>query len=44
MPETFVITGDGKISFKFVGPLTSSALATVLVPEIHKALRKITPP
>ena len=44
VPETFVITGDGKISFKFVGPLTSSALATVLVPEIHKALRKITPP
>jgi len=44
VPETFVITGDGKISFKFVGPLTSSALATVLVPEIHKALGKITPP
>ena len=44
VPETFVITGDGIISFKFVGPLTSSALATVLVPEIHKALGKITPP
>lgn len=39
VPETFIITGEGKISFKFIGPLTSSAMTTVLIPEIRKALK-----
>lgn len=39
VPETFIITGEGKISYKFIGPLTSSAMTTVLIPEIRKALK-----
>ncbi|TLG76999.1 DsbE family thiol:disulfide interchange protein [Methylocystis sp. B8] len=38
VPETFVITGDGTIAYKFVGPLTPSAVATTLIPEIEKAM------
>jgi cytochrome c biogenesis protein CcmG/thiol:disulfide interchange protein DsbE len=37
VPETFVVKGDGTIAYKFVGPLTPSAAATVLLPEIEKA-------
>ncbi len=39
VPETFIVTGEGKISYKFIGPLTSSAMETVLLPEIRKALK-----
>ncbi|MGZ9116591.1 MAG: DsbE family thiol:disulfide interchange protein, partial [Methylocystis sp.] len=38
VPETFVIKGDGTIAYKFVGPLTPSAIATTLIPEIEKAM------
>jgi cytochrome c biogenesis protein CcmG/thiol:disulfide interchange protein DsbE len=38
VPETFVIKGDGTIAYKHVGPLTPSALATKLLPEIEKAI------
>lgn len=37
VPETFVVKGDGTIAYKFVGPLTPSAAATTLIPEIMKA-------
>jgi cytochrome c biogenesis protein CcmG/thiol:disulfide interchange protein DsbE len=40
VPETFVIKGDGTIAYKFIGPLTASAVATVLLPEIEKAAGK----
>ncbi len=40
VPETFVVKGDGTIAYKFIGPLTPSAAATSLVPEIKKALGK----
>lgn len=40
VPETFVIKGDGTIAYKFIGPLTPSAVATTLVPEIEKAMGK----
>ncbi len=40
VPETFIVKGDGTIAYKFVGPLTPSAAATVLIPEIEKALAK----
>lgn len=39
VPETFVIKGDGTIAYKFVGPLTPSALEATLRPEIEKAAR-----
>lgn len=40
VPETFVVKGDGTIAYKFIGPLTPSALETDLLPEIEKAQKK----
>lgn len=37
VPETFVVKGDGKIAYKFIGPMTEEAVRTVLLPEIAKA-------
>ncbi|MFD1704792.1 DsbE family thiol:disulfide interchange protein [Methylopila henanensis] len=37
VPETFVVDGEGRIRFKFVGPLTPEAVAKTLSPEIAKA-------
>jgi cytochrome c biogenesis protein CcmG/thiol:disulfide interchange protein DsbE len=39
VPETFVIGGDGKISYKLIGPITAANYDTVLKAEIEKALR-----
>lgn len=38
VPETFVVSGDGKIAFKHVGPLTEDSIRDKLMPEILKAL------
>ncbi|QGM99590.1 DsbE family thiol:disulfide interchange protein [Methylocystis parvus] len=38
VPETFVVKGDGTIAYKFIGPLTPSAVATDLIPQIEKAM------
>jgi cytochrome c biogenesis protein CcmG/thiol:disulfide interchange protein DsbE len=38
VPETFVIGKDGKIAYKYVGPLTAEAARMVLLPQIDKAL------
>ncbi|WP_336801172.1 DsbE family thiol:disulfide interchange protein [Kaistia sp. MMO-174] len=38
VPETFLVGRDGKIRFKFVGPLSDESLGKVLMPEIEKAL------
>lgn len=32
VPETFVISGDGRIAFRHVGPLTEEAIATKILP------------
>jgi cytochrome c biogenesis protein CcmG, thiol:disulfide interchange protein DsbE len=40
VPETFIVKGDGTIAYKFIGPLTPSAIATTLIPEIEKAMGK----
>ena len=32
VPETFVISGDGKIAFRHVGPLPEEAIATKILP------------
>lgn len=37
VPETFVVTGDGRIAYKFVGPLSDATLESVLIPQIEKA-------
>ncbi len=39
VPETFVITGDGKVAYRFVGPLNDEFFAQTLLPEIAKAAR-----
>jgi cytochrome c biogenesis protein CcmG, thiol:disulfide interchange protein DsbE len=38
VPETYVVRGDGKIAFKFIGPLTQETLDSTLLPQIAKAL------
>lgn len=39
VPETFVVKGDGTISYRFVGPLSDEAFESTLLPEIEKAAR-----
>lgn len=39
VPETFLVSGDGRILFKHVGPLTPEAIRDRLMPEIEKALK-----
>ncbi len=37
VPETFIIKGDGKIAYRFVGPLSEESYRTAVLPEIKKA-------
>ncbi|MEX0338414.1 MAG: DsbE family thiol:disulfide interchange protein [Arenibacterium sp.] len=37
-PETFIIDGEGKVLYKFIGPLVGSALEQQFMPELRKAL------
>jgi cytochrome c biogenesis protein CcmG/thiol:disulfide interchange protein DsbE len=38
VPETFVVGADGRIAYKFVGPLSERTAREVLLPEVEKAL------
>ena len=38
VPETFIVKGDGTIAFKLVGPMSAQTLASVVKPEIEKAM------
>lgn len=38
VPETFVIGKDGRIAYKYVGPIDEAGLKTRLMPEIAKAM------
>jgi len=38
VPETFVVGRDARIAYKLVGPITPDNFATVLKPQIEKAL------
>jgi cytochrome c biogenesis protein CcmG/thiol:disulfide interchange protein DsbE len=38
VPETFIIGRDGTIRYKFVGPIDQQSLASVIRPEIDKAV------
>lgn len=38
VPETFVVSGEGRILYKHVGPITEQSLKAKLMPEIEKAL------
>ncbi len=39
VPETFVIDGDGKIAFRYPGPLSPEIIADKIMPAIKKAER-----
>jgi cytochrome c biogenesis protein CcmG, thiol:disulfide interchange protein DsbE len=38
VPETFIVGRDGRIAYKLVGPITPDNYASVLLPQIEKAL------
>jgi cytochrome c biogenesis protein CcmG/thiol:disulfide interchange protein DsbE len=38
VPETFIVKGDGTVAYKFIGPMTAEALASVVKPQIEKAM------
>ncbi|MEM8794056.1 MAG: DsbE family thiol:disulfide interchange protein [Pseudomonadota bacterium] len=38
VPETFVVNSEGRIVYKFIGPITESRLRNELQPEIEKIL------
>ena len=38
VPETFVVSGDGKLAFKLVGPITAATLESEIKPQILKAM------
>jgi cytochrome c biogenesis protein CcmG, thiol:disulfide interchange protein DsbE len=38
VPETFIVKGDGTVAFKFIGPINAEALASVVRPQIEKAM------
>ena len=40
VPETFVIGRDGRIAYKFVGPLTPQGVSQKLMPAIEAAMAK----
>jgi cytochrome c biogenesis protein CcmG, thiol:disulfide interchange protein DsbE len=39
VPETFIVKGDGTITYRFVGPISAESYRDVILPEIEKALR-----
>ena len=39
VPETYLITRDGRIAYKLVGPITAGNLQSKLEPQIAKALK-----
>ena len=39
VPETFVIDGDGKVAYRYPGPLSAEILAEKIMPAIKKAER-----
>ncbi len=38
VPETFIVKGDGTVAYKFIGPMTPETLASVVKPQIEKAM------
>lgn len=38
IPETFIISGDGIVTYKFIGPMDETAIAAKIKPEILKAV------
>ncbi|MDQ0510474.1 DsbE family thiol:disulfide interchange protein [Ancylobacter amanitiformis] len=43
VPETFVVGKDGRIAYKFIGPLDAEGVKQRLLPEIQKAMAASAP-
>ncbi|TSJ60601.1 DsbE family thiol:disulfide interchange protein [Starkeya sp. 3C] len=43
VPETFVVGKDGRIAYKFIGPIDAQGLKERLLPEIEKAIAAPAP-
>jgi len=39
MPETFIVNGEGRITYKHIGPITAEALDGRIIPAIRAAER-----
>ena len=37
VPETYIVTGDGEIAYRHVGPLTDEAIRTEILPRVLAA-------
>ncbi len=37
VPETYIVKGDGKIAYKFVGPMSEDSIRAIILPQIEKA-------
>jgi cytochrome c biogenesis protein CcmG/thiol:disulfide interchange protein DsbE len=37
VPETYIVTGDGKVAYRHVGPLTDEAIKTEILPRVLAA-------
>lgn len=37
VPETYIVKGDGKIAYKFVGPMSEDSIRATILPQIEKA-------
>jgi len=42
LPETFIVDGQGRIRYKYVGPISNQFLDSKIIPEIEKARRPIS--
>jgi cytochrome c biogenesis protein CcmG/thiol:disulfide interchange protein DsbE len=38
VPETYILKGDGVIAYKYIGPISAETLASVVKPQILKAM------
>ncbi len=37
VPETYIVKGDGKIAYKFVGPMNTDSIRATILPQVEKA-------
>lgn len=37
LPETFILDSEGRVSFRFAGPITRSVLENTIIPELRRA-------
>jgi cytochrome c biogenesis protein CcmG/thiol:disulfide interchange protein DsbE len=40
VPETYIVTGDGKVAYRHVGPLTDEAIKREILPLVQQGSAK----